>query len=220
MTKYLILNLIIFLGLSSCVTYKTKPSEFIPEGFVVYKTHYGDLNNDEQEDCVVIIKGTNKDSIVVNRFDKKVDRNRRGFLILLSIKGKYRLASKNYDCFYSENEDGGNYYAPQLDIVLENGQLIVGFEHGRYGFWDYRFKYLESEFKLVEYNGSSNFGPTTLTETHINFVTKEKLFSENLDPDYESNNQIFKDTKTKINNSDLINLSEIKSFENLDMSDY
>ncbi len=209
-----------FLGLSSCVTYKTKPSDFTPEGFIVYKTNFGDLNNDGQEDCVLIIKGTNKDSLVVNRFNNIVDRNNRGVLVLLNSKDKYHLVSENYDCFYSENEDGGNYYIPQLNIVIEEGELIIGFEHGRYGWWNYKFKYIDSKFKLIEYKSVSSYSSTTLTETHINFVIKEKLFSENIDPDYESNEQVFKETKSKISSSDLINLSDIKSFKDLDMSIY
>lgn len=64
----------------------------------------GDLNGDGLENDVLIIKGTKKEHIVVNRFDVEVDRNRRGVLVYLTDKGKIFLATKNLNCFSSELE--------------------------------------------------------------------------------------------------------------------
>ena len=41
------------------------------------------------------------------------------------MKSGYQLTDRNYDCFSSENEDGGVYYPPELWIEFEKGNLIV-----------------------------------------------------------------------------------------------
>lgn len=219
MNKYLVILILIILGVTGCKAQKKIPSAFLPQDYVIYKQHFGDLNNDGQEDCILIIKGTDKKNIVTNRFEKIVDRNRRGIIVLLNTKGNYELATKNYACFYSENEDGGNYYAPQLNITVENGNLIIAFEHGRYGFWSYSFKYQDANFKLIEYN-SGNDGPMESDEIHINFLTKKKLIRENTNENSEGNDEILKEINTAIIIEKLIKLSEIKDFEKLDMSIY
>ena len=53
-----------------------------------------------------------------------VDRNRRGIIILFTEKDGYKLASKNYNCFSSENEDGGNYFSPELWVEERKGNLL------------------------------------------------------------------------------------------------
>ena len=93
---------------------KQRITDFIPKGYKLFEKISGDLNKDGLEDCVLIIKATRKDGFVKNSFDKVVDRNRRGIIILFTEKDGYKLASKNYNCFSSENEEGGVYYAPEL----------------------------------------------------------------------------------------------------------
>jgi hypothetical protein len=204
----------------SCKAQKQSHSEFSPQGYVVYKKHYGDLNKDGLEDCVIIIKEIDKNNIVINRFEKKVDRNRRGIIVLINKKEGYELALKNYNCFSSENEDGGVYYAPQLSVEIKHGDLIINYNHGRYGFWGYSFRYQNSKLELIEYNSSSNYGPIINIETNINFLTKKKLIKENTNENSEGGDEIFKETWIEIKINSLINLSEIKDFEELDLSIY
>jgi hypothetical protein len=40
------------------------PTDFLLKGFVVFEKITGDLNNDGMEDCVLIIKGTDKNQII------------------------------------------------------------------------------------------------------------------------------------------------------------
>lgn len=214
-----VLTLMLF-GVNSCNSQKNTPSDFLPEGYVIYKTHYTDLNNDAQNDCILIIKATNPEHIVVNRFNEKVDRNRRGVIILHKSQKGYQLIDKNYKCFTSENEDGGVYYAPQLSIEADNGDIILHYEHGRYGFWSYRFRFIESNYALIAYNSVSTFGPIINSETTIDFLTKEKLFRKNTNEEAEGNDEIFKETKTLITLGKLINLSDIKAFDELNMLSY
>lgn len=201
----------------SCSSAKLKNrsvSDFIPENYVLYQQYDADLNNDGVEDCILIIKDTKKEQVVVNRFDKTVDRNRRGILVLFKKNNKYQLIDKNVDCFYSENEDGGNYYAPQLNVETDNGDIILNYEHGRYGGWKYRFRFINANYKLIEYHGIAG-GAVTLSETSINFLTKEKVVKKNINEDDKGNNEVFKTTKTTIKIEQLIKLSEIKDFEEL-----
>ena len=76
-------------------------TDFIPKGYKIFEKISGDLNKDGLDDCVLIIKATRKDGFVKNSFDKVVDRNRRGIIILFTEKDGYKLASKNYNCFSS-----------------------------------------------------------------------------------------------------------------------
>ncbi len=193
--------------------------DFIPKGYVLYDKVFGDLNKDNQEDCILIIKGTNKENIVKNRFDELVDRNRRGIIILIKSKNSYHKVTENLDCFYSENEDGGVYYAPQLSFEVKKGNLYIHYEHGRYGWWKYTFRFQDSQFKLIGYD-ASNGGVVTNSETSINFLTKKRLIRENINEEAEGNDEVFKETWSKIIIEKLLSLSEIKDFEELDMYKY
>lgn len=158
---------------------------------------------------------------LTNRFNQKVDRNRRGIIILFKTENGYQLTNKNFSCFSSENEDGGVYFPPELLIEFNKGNLIIHYSHGRYGFWKYTFRYQDSNFKLIGFDSSSNFGPIINRETSINFLTKKKLIRENTNENAEGNgDEIFKETWSKIEIENLIKLSEIKDFDKLDMYNY
>ena len=91
---------------------KKNPSDFIPKGYVIHKYEggisasgwdeiKGDLNKDGLEDIVLVIKGTDKSKIIQDEDRGKLDRNRRGLIILLNKGNSYWLAAKNYDCLTS-----------------------------------------------------------------------------------------------------------------------
>ncbi|MDB2463168.1 hypothetical protein N9W61_03610, partial [Algibacter sp.] len=110
---------------NNCKAQNNAVNDFVPEGYTIYETNYGDLNKDGQEDCILIIKGTDKDNIVIDRYDKTVDRNRRGIVILFKNQDSYKLAAINQDCFTSENEDGGIYFPPELYVDVKKGNLVI-----------------------------------------------------------------------------------------------
>lgn len=217
-----IFNVIFFflLIILSCKAQNSEPSDFIPKGFTEFEKYFGDLNKDSLEDCVLIIKKTDTANIVTNRFDKKVDINRRGIIVLFKKEKSYQLADKNYNCFLSENEDGGVYFPPELWIDIKNGKLYIHYDHGRYGYWEYTFRFQNSNFELIGFDSSSNRGPVTLTETSINFLTKKKLVKENTNEDAERGEESFKETWSTIKIENLIKLSEIKDFDELDIYNY
>ncbi|MBB6369635.1 hypothetical protein [Chryseobacterium shigense] len=196
------------------------PEDFVPEGYKIFEKKSGDLNKDGVEDCILIIKKIDPTNIITDEYRGKLDRNRRGIIILFK-KGKgYELASKNESCFSSENEDGGVYYAPELDIYAEKGKLYIHYAHGRYGYWAYTFRYGQSDFELIGYDDSSNTGPRVNSTTSINFLTGKQLDKTNVNEEAEGGNEVFEDTWKKLKSSKLLTLSEIKDFDELDFSSY
>jgi hypothetical protein len=202
------------------VEQKKNPTDFLPKGFVVFEKINGDLNKDGVEDCVLIIKGTDKNQVLTDEYRGQLDRNRRGIIVLFNKNDHYELAVKNYDCFSSENEDGGGYFAPELSIEIKKGNLIVHYGHGRYGNWKYTFRYQNSDFELIGYDQSDNRGPIVERETSINYLSKKKQKKVNTNENAEGGDEVFKETWKNIDLNKLIKLSEIKNFDELDMSVY
>ena len=198
-------------------------TDFIPKGYKLFEKISGDLNKDGLEDCVLIIKATRKDGFIKNSFDKVVDRNRRGIIVLFSEEKGYKVAVKNYNCFSSENEDGGVYFAPYLSIDIRNSKLFVHYAHGRYGYWEYCFRYQDSDFMLIGYEASHDRGPVVLFKTSINFLTGIEYDDENInaynfnaDSDDDSEiDEVFKRTVVKLKKKPLMKLSEIEDFDEL-----
>lgn len=197
--------------------------DFIPKGFVVYKEDgmedlTGDLNQDGLDDVVLLIKGTDRTKVINDEHRGRLDRNRRGIIVLFNKGDCYELASKNYSCFSSENEDGGVYYAPELGLDIRNGKLFIGYAHGRYGGWNYTFRYQNNDFELIGFEADSNRGPVPQYKVSINFLTKRRLTRDNLNKDDDGDNyeENFVDTWDKIENNKLIKLSEIEDFDELE----
>jgi hypothetical protein len=202
------------------VEQKPNPIDFLPKAYVVFEKINGDLNKDSIEDCVLIIKATDKNNIVTDEYRGQLDRNRRGIIVLFNKNDHYELVVKNYDCFSSENEDGGVYFAPELYIEIREGNLYVHYGHGRYGYWNYTFRYHNSDFELIGYDQSDNRGPVIESEISINFLTKKKQEKVNTNENDEGGDEVFKETWINISIDKLIKLSEIKDFDELDMSVY
>jgi len=192
-------------------------SNIVPKGFMISERINGDLNKDGAADCVLIIKGTDKTKIIKDENSEKVDLNRRGIIILLNKNNHYELATKNYDCFSSANEDGGVYFAPELSIDINKGNLLIHFGHGRYGYRSYSFRFQNSDFELIGYDSSDDNGPIVNREMSVNFLTKKKRIKENINQHaVEEGDEVFKDTWEKIQIVKLVKLSDIKDFDELD----
>ena len=192
-------------------------TDFIPKGYKIFEKISGDLNKDGLDDCVLIIKATRKDGFVKDFKDEVVDRNRRGIIILFTEKDGYKLASKNYNCFSSENEDGGVYCAPYLSIDIRNSKLFVHYAHGRYGYWEYCFRYQDSDFMLIGYESFGSHGPTVLGKVSINFLTGVRYDDDNVNKYDDDAEEKFVRKVIKLKKEPLKKLSEIDDFDELEI---
>ena len=198
-------------------------TDFIPKGYKLFEKVSGDLNKDGLEDCVLIIKATRKDGFERDYEGRLIDRNRRGIIVLFSEEKGYKVAVKNYNCFSSENEDGGNYFSPELGVIIKDSKLYLHYYHGRYGYWEYCFRYQNSDFMLIGYEASHDRGPVVLFKTSINFLTGIEYDDENInaynfnaDSDDDSEiDEVFKRTVVKLKKKPLMKLSEIEDFDEL-----
>ena len=198
-------------------------TDFIPKGYKLFEKISGDLNKDGLEDCVLIIKATRKDGFERDYEGKLIDRNRRGIIVLFSEEKGYKVAVKNYNCFSSENEDGGNYFSPELGVIIKDSKLYLHYYHGRYGYWEYCFRYQNPDFMLIGYEASHDRGPVVLFKTSINFLTGVEYDDENInaynfnaDSDDDSEiDEVFKRTVVKLKKKPLMKLSEIEDFDEL-----
>ncbi|RYZ98170.1 MAG: hypothetical protein EOP47_19960 [Sphingobacteriaceae bacterium] len=193
------------------------PAAFVPEGHALFEKVSGDLNKDGLQDLVLIIKGTDSSKIINHEYRGRLDRNRRGLLVLFNKNDGYETAAKNYECFSSENEEGGVYYAPELSVEVKNSNLIIHYGHGRYGYWSYTLKYKDADFELIGYDATSSTGPVINSETSINFLTRKMQVKKNTNENAESGGEVFKETWKTISIKALIKLSDIKDFDELDM---
>lgn len=197
-----------------------QPAAFVPEGFRLFEQSDGDLNKDGLPDRVLIIKATNQDSIVTDSVRGKLDRNRRGIVVLFKRENGYVLAAENRSCFSSENEDGGVYYAPEMSASVENGKLFIHYAHGRYGYWRYTFRHKKDDFELIGYDSSDNNGPTTNSKTSMNFLTHKKCVSVNINRDNPDEDEKFEPHWTSLHKIRPMRLSGIKDFDAIDFEAY
>ena len=77
------------------------------------------------------------------------------------------------------------YFAPELNVSINKGNLIVHYAHGRYGYWTYSFRYQNSDFELIGYDSSQDHGPVVERSVSINLMTKKMLIRENINQDAE-----------------------------------
>lgn len=193
-------------------------ADFVPKGYSLTEKHFGDLNGDGVNDCVLIIKARRKDAFVLDETRGLLDRNRRGVMVLLNKGGRYEPVVENRSCFSSENEDGGVYYAPILMVEIRDNKLYFFYEHGRYGNWEYCFRSQDSDMVLIGYESLSARGPVTLSTTSVNFLTRVKKISVNVNEEAEEEGDEKYETQTvRLPRKPLIRLSEVKDFDDLDL---
>ena len=196
---------------------KKDPKEFVPKGYTLFQQYKGDLNKDGKPDVVLMIKGTEESKWVDDENRGRLDRNRRGLIILFKRDGGYELIAENDECFSSENEDGGVYYAPELSLEINKNTLILHYAHGRYGYWQYIFRYQNNDFELIGYFGSYDRGPVVINITDVNFSTRTCVYKENINADDDEAEEKFKVKTIKFKRKNLIKLSEITDFDELDL---
>lgn len=227
MIKYLLsISLILFTHLSAGssipkVTWgpasriANTPALPVPKGYRITERIGGDLNNDGIADSVLIVKATLKDRLEKDGEGKTVDKNRRGLIVFLGTNGQFKKVTENLNCFSSENEDGGVYFAPELSVEIGRNKLYVHYRHGRYGYWKYTFRLRGSDFELIGYDASNNTGPRTDRQVSINFLTKRRMERVNTNVSAEGGDEVFEEKWNDISLEGLAKLSQIENFDNL-----
>ena len=195
------------------------PEDFVRSDETIFEKIFGDLNKDGEEDCVIITKQTKKEAFVTDEYRGELDRNRRGIIIAFKEGEYYNRFLAIPDCFLSENEDGGVYFAPELFVEIRKGNLIVHYGHGRYGWWKYTFRYRNNDFELIGYDGAYMFGPILRESISINFLTKKRQTrtNTNLGAEEESE-EVIEETWQDIVINDLVKLTDIIDFNDFSVS--
>jgi hypothetical protein len=194
------------------------PASLVPSGFVVTGEIRGDLNRDNQEDRVLIVKATRKEDFFKHDQRGLLDRNRRGIIIALGNRGGHDVVLSNLDCFSSENEDGGVYFAPELSVEIRRGSLVVHYAHGRYGYWAYTFRYQGGDFELIGFDRSENRGPVTERSVSMNFMTRKIRIRQQVDTDADgTRGERFRETWQSFALPERILLRAIRDFEAFDI---
>ena len=188
---------------------------YIPSQHKLFELLKGDLNKDGIPDIILITKKVDpKNWAIQQGSGEKVDRNRRGIIVLINRNGKYQKLIQNLSAFSSENEDGGVYYAPDLMTEIHNNFLLISYLHGRYGNWGYKFRIENNDMRLIGYDSYSNRGPIQETHTSINFMTNKKLFKDNLNKSDEELAPKYKEKWSKVDFKPIY-LSKIVDFDDL-----
>lgn len=192
-------------------------NQYIPVGHFIVEQVVGDLNKDGVDDYVLITKGTDKSQIITDEYQRELDRNRRGIVILFKNDNGYETVISNSNCFSSENKNGGAYDTPELSVDIKKGILFIQYSHGRYGWWRYTLRYQNNDFELIGYDSISNNGSVVSQETSINYSTKKKQTKKNTYTAGEFEDPIFEETWEDIQIFELIKLSKINDFDELDI---
>lgn len=105
------------------------------------------------------------------------------------------------------------YYPPELVPEINKGLLQLTYQHGRYGYWSYKFRLQNQDMRLIGYDQFSHHGPLLESKTSFNLLTGKKIYSKNLITDPERNPK-YKETHS-VHKKSPIYLSKIKDFDQL-----
>jgi len=186
-------------------------SDFIPTGWTILDSTYGDLNKDGAKDAVIIAQ--HKDSIsLINSLEDSILTQPRMLLILFkkTADNSYELAEQSNS--FILKHDNPTMDDPYQDVTIKNGILEIKF-HLFYniGSWHvtnavYKFRYQQGQFVLVGANNSYfHRGTHEFEEYNYNFLTKKRTLTQG------NENKRSKKTNLKsLNNSELKTLKTFR----------
>ena len=202
----------------------SKLANLVPAGYTITEEIKGDLNKDSLEDYVLIIKGKKEDEWC--REGGK-DCNLRGIIVVFNKGGRYELALENRDCFQSVDTEPGGYSAPELSVSIKRGNLYIKYDHIRYGYWYYTFRYQNSDFELIGFDNILGVTGRLDKIVSINFQAKKMLtkipVADILVDDFAdgtARNAKFDETWENFTPTEPIKLRKIADFREFDVMDY
>ena len=172
-------------------------SDFVPNGFKIVKTVYGDLNQDNITDAAGHIIGTAKKFL--NKNDGLgsdiYDTNPRILFILFKSRSGYTLAEKTNNFVIAPMSPVST--EPFQTMSINNGVLKVEFELWQSaGSWgatnaSYKFKFINSKFILIGVDRRDYMRNDSTYKTHsFNFLTKKMKITTGIRSDLDEENPI------------------------------
>lgn len=162
------------------------------------------------------IWGTDPQKIKTNEDGEDINNNRGGIIIALKHDAGYELAVANYKCFSSDTFGGDEIDDVVFDYYMKNNTLVFHFAHGRYGFWKYIFRYQNNDIELIGYHLDQSNGAISSLIEDVNFSTRTAVYKQNMNNNDEEPAK-YKVKIIKFKRDNLIKLSEIADFDNLDL---
>jgi hypothetical protein len=161
--------------------------DFIPAGWIVLDSAYGDLNNDGVKDAAIILQ--HKDSVLlVNSSEDTVMTQPRILLLLFKNRANNKLSLIEQSNSFILKHDNAIMDDPYQGILIEKGILKIDF-HLFYnmGSWystssTYKFRYDGKDFKLIGADYTTIHRATLDYEDYsYNFLTKKRSYSKGND---------------------------------------
>ena len=185
--------------------------DFIPAGWTVLDSAFGDLNKDGVKDAAIILQ--HKDSVsLVNSSEDTVMTQPRILLLILKNPADNKLSLIEQSNSFILKHDNSIMDDPYQGILIDKGILKIDF-HLFYnmGSWystssTYKFRYDGKEFKLIGADYSTIHRATLDYEDYsYNFLTKKRSYSKGNDQS---------DTKkTTLKTLALTSLKTLKTFK-------
>ena len=185
--------------------------DFIPAGWTVLDSAFGDLNMDGVKDAAIILQ--HKDSVsLVNSSEDTVMTQPRILLLILKNRADNKLSLIEQSNSFILKHDNSIMDDPYQGILIDKGILKIDF-HLFYnmGSWystssTYKFRYDGKEFKLIGADYSTIHRATLDYEDYsYNFLTKKRSYSKGNDQS---------DTKkTTLKTLALTSLKTLKTFK-------
>jgi hypothetical protein len=196
----------------------------IPAGYRIYQSAgdiavflgevSGDLNGDGLDDCVLIIRATDK-SKISNDGPYQADENPLGIMVFFNSKSGYQLALENRVCIPPPEYDSQMLH--DYVVEIKKGNLYIS-DRGRYSGAKYTFRYKNSDFELIGFDSYLEQSASHITEksVSINLATKKRQTKVLANENAESMEKaVYKETWDNIKAGDIPKLSKIASFGKL-----
>jgi hypothetical protein len=155
-------------------------ADFVPSGWTIIDSTFGDLNNDNRNDAVIILQ--KKDSVFLTNSDKDtVLTQPRILLILFRNSMDTNLYVKEQDDSFILLNDNPNREDPYQAIRIKNGILDISFQlFYSFGSWyitssSYKFRFQNNQFCLIGADYSSFHRATHDSQDYsYNFLSNKR----------------------------------------------
>lgn len=189
-------------------------TSFVPEGWIVLDSAYGDLNFDKIDDIALVLQNRDSVSIVTNskgRSDSVVTKPR---ILLLAF---YNISTKQFDLIEQSNSFILNHVDRSMDDPFKKVSISSGVVKIDFSIWysmgswfisnhSYKFRYQDMEFTLIGADSySMHRGSGEMEERSYNFLSgKVKIWYGDIESDKR------RSSRRVLNIKDLRNLKTFK----------